>query len=79
MSNTIHHDDDAERASIFTVPVRRIRPHFWTFSICFIATTVFYVFIHAVDADTPTWRDTPTLIMSAAVSAAGFWIVSARS
>ena len=47
MNNTPRIDDDAERASIFTVPVRRIRPHFWTFSICFIATTIFYVYIHA--------------------------------
>ena len=75
MNNTIHHDDDAERASIFTVPVRRIRPHFWTFSICFIVTTMFYVYVHAIDADTSSWRDTPSAIMGDAVYAAGFWII----
>ena len=75
MSNTIHYDDDGERASIFTVPVRRIRPHFWTFSICFVATTLFYIYIHAIDTENPSWRDAPAVIMGAAVSAAGFWIV----
>ena len=75
MNNTPRIDDDAERASIFTVPVRRIRPHFWTFSICFIATTIFYVYIHAIDADTPSCREAPAAIMGAAVSASGFWIV----
>ena len=75
MSNSIHYDDDAERASIFTVPVRRIRPHFWTFSICFVTTTLFYIYIHAIDTENPSWRDAPAVIMGAAVSAAGFWIV----
>ena len=75
MNNTANHDDDAERASIFSVPVRRIRPHFWTFSIFFIATTVFYVYVHAIDADTPSWQDTPSAIMGDAVYAAGFWII----
>lgn len=75
MSNAIHYDDDAERASIFTVPVRRIRPHFWTFSICFVATTLFYIYIHAMDTENPSWRNVPAVTMGAAVSAAGFWIV----
>lgn len=75
MNNTIRYDDDAERASIFTVPVRRIRPHFWTFGIFFIATTIFYVYVHAIDADTPSWRDTPSAIMGDTVYAAGFWII----
>ena len=69
MNNTIRYDDDAERASIFTVPVRRIRPHFWTFSIFFITTTIFYVYVHAIDADTPS------AIMGDVVYAAGFWII----
>lgn len=75
MNNTIRYDDDAERASIFTVPVRRTRPHFWTFSIFFIATTIFYVYVHAIDADTPSWRDTPSAIMGDTVYAAGFWVM----
>ena len=75
MNDTIRYDDDAERASIFTVPVRRIRPHFWTFSIFFIATTIFYVYVHAIDADTPSCRDTPSAIMGDVVYAAGFWII----
>ena len=75
MNDTIRYDDDAERASIFTVPVRRIRPHFWTFSIFFIATTIFYVCVHAIDADTPSWQDTPSAIMGDTVYAAGFWII----
>ncbi len=75
MNDTIRYDDDAERASIFTVPVRRIRPHFWTFSIFFIATTIFYVYVHAIDVDTPSWRDTPSAIMGDVVYAAGFWII----
>lgn len=74
MNNTTRYDDDAERASISTVPVRRIRPHFWTFSI-FFTTTIFYVYVHAIDADTPSWRDTPSAIMGDTVYAAGFWII----
>ena len=69
MNDTMQYDDDAERPSIFTVPVRRIRPHFWTFSIFFIATTIFYVYVHAIDADTPS------VTMGDAVYAAGFWII----
>ena len=75
MNNTIRYDDDAERASIFTVPVRRIRPHFWTFSIFFIATTLFYVYVHAIDAAISSWQDTPSAIMGDVVYAAGFWII----
>ena len=75
MKDTIRYDDDAERASIFTVPVRRIRPHFWTFSVFFIATTLFYVYVHAIDAAVSSWQDTPSAIMGDAVYAAGFWII----
>ncbi|MDE2788401.1 MAG: hypothetical protein OXL37_17330 [Chloroflexota bacterium] len=75
MNNTIRYDDDAERASIFTVPVRRIRPHFWTFSVFFIATTLFYVYVHAIDAAISSWQDTPSAIMGDVVYAAGFWII----
>ena len=75
MNNTANYDDDAERASIFTVPVRRIRPHFWTFSIFFIITTLFYVYVHAIDAAISSWQDTPSAIMGDVVYAAGFWII----
>ena len=75
MNNTANYDDDAERASIFTVPVRRIRPHFWTFSIFFIASTLFYVYVHAIDAAISSWQDTPSAIMGDVVYAAGFWII----
>ena len=75
MNNTTRFDDDAERASIFTVPVRRIRPHFWTFSVFFIATTLFYVYVHAIDATISSWQDTPSAIMGDVVYAAGFWII----
>ena len=75
MNNATSYDGDAERASIFTVPVRRIRPHFWTFSIFFIATTLFYVYVHAIDAAITSWQDTPSAIMGDAVYAAGFWII----
>lgn len=75
MNNTANYDDDAERASIFTVPVRRIRPHFWTFSVFFIATTLFYVYVHAIDAAITSWQDTPSAIMGDVVYAAGFWII----
>jgi len=75
VKNTPNYDDDAERASIFTVPVRRIRPHFWTFSVFFIATTIFYVYVHAIDAAITSWQDTPSAIMGDVVYAAGFWII----
>ncbi len=75
MNNTANYDDDAERASIFTVPVRRIRPHFWTFSVFFIITTLFYVYVHAIDAAISSWQDTPSAIMGDVVYAAGFWII----
>ena len=60
---------------MFTVPVRRIRPHFWTFSIFFITTTLFYVYVHAIDAAISAWQHTPSAIMGDAVYAAGFWII----
>ena len=75
MNNTANCDDDAERASIFTVPVRHIRPHFWTFSAFFIATILFCVYVHAVDAAISSWQNTPSAIMGDAVYAAGFWII----
>lgn len=75
VNNAIGHDDDAERASIFTVPVRRIRPRFWKFSIFFIATTLFYIYVHAIAASISSWQDTPSAIMGDVVYAAGFWII----
>jgi hypothetical protein len=58
------------------VPLERVRPHFWTFSVCFVITLIFYVYVHVVDADNPTWRYTPSLIIGDTTRAAAFWVLA---
>ena len=67
-------NDDAAWVSLFSVPLRRIRPHFWTFSACFVATLIFYTCIHTIAAENPSWREAPSLIMADAALAGGFWL-----
>ena len=59
--------------SFLGVPAERVRPHFWTFSVCFVATLVFYIYIHVFDGDNPSWRQAPSLIMEDTTRAAVFW------
>ena len=58
------------------VPLERVRPHFWTFSVCFVITLIFYVYVHVIDADNPTWRYTPSLIIGDTTRAAAFWVLA---
>ena len=74
MTNRNRKDDDAAWVSLFSVPLRRIRPHFWMFSVCFVATLIFYICIHTIAAENPSWRQAPSLIMSDATLAGGFWL-----
>ena len=67
-------NDDAAWVSLFSVPLHRIRPHFWTFSACFVATLLFYICIHTIAAENPSWRQAPSLIMADAALAGGFWL-----
>ena len=68
--------DERQWVSILGVPPERVRPHFWTFSVCFVATLIFYIYIHVVDADNPTWRHTPSLIIGDTTRAAAFWVLA---
>lgn len=74
MTNRNPKDDDAAWVSLFSVPLRRIRPHFWTFSACFVATLVFYICVHTVFAENPSWRQTPSLVMADTARAGAFWL-----
>ena len=74
MTNRNPKYDDAAWVSLFSVPLHRIRPHFWTFSACFVATLIFYICAHTIAADNPSWRQTPTLVMADAARAGAFWL-----
>ena len=74
MNHRRQNDDDADRVAILSVPAKRIRPHFWTFSICFVATLIFYIFVHVVIAENPSWEKTPSAVMGDTTRAAGFWL-----
>ena len=54
MTSRERKDDEAVWVPPFSIPLRRIRPHFWTFSLCFVATLVFYIFV------TSSWPKTRT-------------------
>ena len=58
------------------VPLERVRPHFWTFSVCFVITLIFYVYVHVIDADSPTWHQAPSLIVGDTTRAAAFWVLA---
>ena len=58
------------------VPLERVRPHFWTFSVCFVITLIFYVYVHVVDVDNPNWRQAPSLIVGDTTRAAAFWVLA---
>ncbi len=69
-------DEEQQYASIFGVPAERVRPHFWTFSVCFAVTLVFYGFVHLWDAVNPSWQQTPTMIIGDTTRAAAFWALA---
>ena len=68
-------NDERQWVSLPGVPLERVRPHFWTFSVCFVATLIFYIFVHVVAADDPSWRQAPSLIMGDTTRAGLFWIL----
>lgn len=74
MTNRNRKDDDAAWVSLFSVPLHRIRPHFWTFSVCFVASLIFYVCVHVIAAENPSWREAPSLVMADTAIAGGFWL-----
>ena len=67
--------DEAARVSLLSIPVRRIRPHFWTFSVCFVATLIFNICIYVIAAENPSWRQGPMTVMRDTTFAAGFWML----
>lgn len=69
-------DDERQWVSLLGVPAKRVRPHFWTFSVCFVATLIFYIYVHAFDVDNPSWRQAPSLIMGDTTRAAVFWALA---
>ncbi len=74
MTNRSRNDDDAAWVSLFSVPLHRIRPHFWTFSACFVATLIFYIVVHTITIENATWRQTPSLVMTDTARAGAFWL-----
>ena len=67
--------DEAARVSLLSIPVRRIRPHFWTFSVCFVATLIFNICIYVIAAENPSWHQGPMTVMRDTTFAAGFWML----
>ena len=67
--------DEAARVSLLSIPVRRIRPHFWTFSVCFVASLIFNICIYVIAAENPSWRQGPMTVMRDTTFAAGFWML----
>ena len=54
---------------------RKSQAAFWAFSVCFVATLIFYTYIHVFDGDNPSWRQEPSLIMEDTTRAAVFWVM----
>ena len=67
-------NDERQWVSFPSIPLERVRPHFWTFSVCFVATLIFYIFVHVVLAESPDWREAPSAIMGDTTRAGLFWI-----
>ena len=67
---------DGQWVSILGVPPERVRPHFWTFSVCFAITLAFYIYVHVFEATEPSWRLAPTLIIGDTTRAAAFWVLA---
>ena len=67
--------DERQWITFPSVPVERVRPHFWTFSVCFVATLIFYIYVHVVDAGNSSWRQAPSLIMGDTIRVALFWVM----
>ena len=67
--------DEAARVSLLSIPVRRIRPHFWTFSVCFVASLIFNICIYVIAAENPSWHQGPMTVMRDTTFAAGFWML----
>ena len=65
--------DERQWVSFLGVPPERVRLHFWTFSVCFVVTLIFYIFVHVVFAENPNWHETPSAIMGDTTRAAVFW------
>ena len=67
--------DERQWITFPSVPVERVRPHFWTFSVCFVATLIFHIYVHVVDAGNSSWRQAPSLIMGDTIRVALFWVM----
>ena len=74
MSNRHPNEDAAAWVSLLSVPLRRIRPHFWTFSVCFVATLIFYIYVHVIASESPSWQEAPSFVMSDTARAAALWL-----
>lgn len=68
--------DERQWVSFLGVPAERVRPHFWTFSVCFVATLIFYTYIHVFDGANPSWRQALSLIIEDTTRAAVFWALA---
>ena len=74
MNQQRRNHNDAERVAILSVPAERIRPHFWTFSICFVVTLIFYTSVHVIIVENPSWEKTPSAVMGDTTRAGAFWL-----
>ncbi|MYC31816.1 MAG: hypothetical protein F4X64_01400 [Chloroflexi bacterium] len=74
MNQRNRRNDERQWMSFPSVPLKRVRPHFWTFSVCFVATLIFYILVHVVLTESPDWREAPSAIMGDTTRAGAFWV-----
>ena len=61
--------------SILGVPLRRIRPHFWTFSAASTLHLAFNIYANIAGRACQPWQDLPSAIVADTIPATLFWLV----
>ena len=61
--------------SILGVPLRRIRPHFWTFSAASALHLAFNIYANIAGRSCQPWQDLPSAIVADTIPATLFWLV----
>ena len=67
--------EQGQWVSILSVPLRRIRPHFWTFSIAVTLHLAFNTYAAVTVTPSLPWRELPTAIIAETLPATVFWLV----
>ena len=61
--------------SILGVPLRRIRPHFWTFSAASTLHLAFNIYANIAERACQPWQNLPSAIVADTIPATLFWLV----